>query len=98
MTLSDLPHRAPARVRGFEPGSEHALALMQLGLVPGTRVEVIRQAPLGDPLEVDVVGARLALRRAVAVTVLVEPLRDSGAGHVVFDAPELAPDEEPRAA
>lgn len=71
-TLADLPHGAPARVQAFAPGSEHALALMQLGLVPGARVAVIRQAPLGDPLEVDVTGARLALRRAVAATVLVQ--------------------------
>ncbi len=71
-TLADLPHRTPARLRAFAPDSEHALALMQLGLVPGARVEVIRQAPLGDPLEVDVSGARLALRRAVAAGVLVE--------------------------
>ncbi|MCO5165578.1 MAG: ferrous iron transport protein A [Planctomycetes bacterium] len=73
-TLVDLPHGAPARVQAFSPGSEHALALMQLGLVPGTRVTVIRRAPLGDPLEVDVMGARLALRRAVAAEVLVETL------------------------
>lgn len=72
-TLADLPFGAAARVRAFTPGSEHVLPLMQLGLVPGARVSVIRQAPLGDPLEVDVSGARLALRRAVAATVLVEP-------------------------
>lgn len=71
-TLADLPFRTPGRIHSFAPGSEHALALMQLGLVPGARVEVIRQAPMGDPLEVDVSGARLALRRAVAATVVVE--------------------------
>lgn len=77
-TLADLPFRTPARIQAFTPGSEHALALMQLGLVPGARVEVIRQAPMGDPLEVDVSGARLALRRAVASTVLV--VREPQAG------------------
>lgn len=77
-TLADLPFRTPARLRAFTPDAEHALALMQLGLVPGARVELIRQAPMGDPLEVDVSGARLALRRAVAATILVE--REPGAG------------------
>lgn len=77
-TLADLPFRTAARIRAFTPDGEHALALMQLGLVPGARVEVIREAPMGDPLEVDVTGARLALRRAVAATVLVE--REAGAG------------------
>lgn len=77
MTLSDLPFRRPARVVAFAPAFEHALALMQLGVVPGTLVEVVRQAPLGDPLEVDVAGARLALRRAVAGGVVVEPVAGS---------------------
>jgi ferrous iron transport protein A len=70
-SLADLPHRTPALITVLAEG-EHALALMQLGLVPGTRVEVIRQAPLGCPLEVDVTGARLAIRRVVAATVHVE--------------------------
>ena len=73
MTLVDLLGvEAGGRVRGFVPGCEHTVALMELGLVPGTRVSVIRQAPLGCPLEVDVTGARLAIRRAVAATILVE--------------------------
>jgi ferrous iron transport protein A len=75
-SLAELPYRTPARITSLGEG-EHALALMQLGLVPGARVEVIRQAPLGCPLEVDVTGARLAIRRAVAATVLVE--RSDGA-------------------
>lgn len=72
-TLATLPRRAPARVRGFAPEADLALDLMELGLTPGTRVEVIRAAPLGCPLEVDVAGARLALRRTVAALVLVAP-------------------------
>lgn len=74
ITLCDLALRVPALVRDYAPGCEHALALMQLGLVPGTRVEVVRAAPLGDPLEVDVAGARLALRKAACREVLVEPI------------------------
>lgn len=40
--------------------------LMELGLVPGTDVEMIRTAPLGDPLEVVVRGLHLSLRRSEA--------------------------------
>lgn len=72
-TLASIGFRVPARVRSLEMG-ELGTSLMELGLVPGTRVEVIRQAPWGDPLEVDVAGARLALRRSVAATVIVELL------------------------
>ena len=39
------------------------LRLMELGLVPGATVTVTRRAPLGDPLELAVLGTRLCLRR-----------------------------------
>jgi Fe2+ transport system protein FeoA len=47
--------------------------LMELGLVPGTRVEVVGVAPLGDPLELLVRGGSLSIRRAEAEGVSVEP-------------------------
>ncbi len=71
--LAALPRSAPARISGFAPEAELTVDLMELGLTPGTRVEVIRSAPFGDPIEVDVLGARLALRRSVASLVLVTP-------------------------
>src|SRR5450631_2000746 len=45
--------------------------LMELGLVPGTRVEVIGVAPLGDPLELLVRGGSISIRRAEAEDVSV---------------------------
>jgi ferrous iron transport protein A len=45
--------------------------LMELGLVPGTRVELVGVAPLGDPLELLVRGASLSIRRADAAEVRV---------------------------
>jgi Fe2+ transport system protein FeoA len=47
--------------------------LMELGLVPGTRVELKAIAPLGDPLELLVRGASLSIRRADAAFVRVTP-------------------------
>ena len=38
--------------------------LADLGFVAGTEVKVIRRAPLGDPIEIEVRGYRLCLRRA----------------------------------
>ncbi|HEY3666821.1 MAG TPA: FeoA family protein [Polyangiaceae bacterium] len=46
--------------------------LMELGLVPGTRVELIGVAPLGDPLELLVRGGSISIRRAEAEGVSVE--------------------------
>jgi hypothetical protein len=44
---------------------------MELGIVPGTRVEVRGVAPLGDPMELLVRGASLSIRRAEALSVEV---------------------------
>jgi Fe2+ transport system protein FeoA len=45
--------------------------LLELGLVPGTPVEVKRVAPMGDPFEILVRGCSLSIRRAEARSVSV---------------------------
>lgn len=70
--LASLPYDVLARIHAVQ--GELAVSLMELGLVPGTHVRVLRSAPLGDPLQVDVSGAQLAIRRGVAVSVQVELL------------------------
>jgi ferrous iron transport protein A len=45
--------------------------LMELGLVPGTRVELAGIAPLGDPLKLVVRGCCLSIRRSEAASVAV---------------------------
>ena len=52
-------------------GGERAFRrrLMELGLVPGTTVRLCKIAPLGDPLELEVRGCRLSIRRREAAAV-----------------------------
>ena len=45
--------------------------LLELGLTKGTCVELIRMAPMGDPIEVKIKGYRLSLRKLEAEAVLV---------------------------
>ncbi|HXC52301.1 MAG TPA: FeoA family protein [Candidatus Limnocylindrales bacterium] len=69
--LSKLPLRSRAKVLrvGGQPGFRRRL--MEFGLVPGTTVEVVRVAPLGDPLQLLVRGCRLSIRLAEAAEVTV---------------------------
>lgn len=46
--------------------------LYDLGLTPGTKIELIKFAPLGDPLEITLRGYKLTLRKNEAVFVLLE--------------------------
>jgi ferrous iron transport protein A len=46
--------------------------LMEMGLTEGEEVEVVRFAPMGDPMEIRIQGYHLSLRREEARTVHVE--------------------------
>jgi len=47
--------------------------LMDMGLTPGAEVEVEKLAPLGDPIEIEVRGYHLSLRKREAAGIAVEP-------------------------
>ena len=49
---------------------------MDMGIIPGTEMELQKIAPLGDPLEVKFKGYNLSLRREEADMVVVEVLRE----------------------
>lgn len=70
--LSQLAVGDAARVVAVEGGGSMAVRLLEMGLTPGTRVELIKRAPMGDPLEVQVRGYHVSLRRAEARLVRIE--------------------------
>ena len=51
---------------------EAVTRLMEMGVIRGTVVQMIRRAPLGDPLEVRLRGFMLTLRRSEAEHIMVE--------------------------
>jgi len=75
------------RLSELEPDEEGVVAkilgkgliarrMADMGLTPGTRVRVLRKAPLGDPIEFEVRGYNLSLRRDEASLVLIDVARD----------------------
>ena len=48
------------------------LRLREMGLLPGTRINLVRRAPLGDPIEIRVRGYNLSLRGSEAAAIQVE--------------------------
>lgn len=71
LSLAALPVGARGRVVAVNGSGAVARRLMEMGVVPGAPVRVIKSAPLGDPIEVRVRGYHLALRRAEAETISV---------------------------
>ena len=72
MTLTQVNPGQTVRILSFRGGVGLEHKLRQLGLVPGDIARVLRFAPLGGPLLVEVEGRSIALGRGVASKVIVE--------------------------
>ena len=62
-----------AAVTALNVSPEAKARLQEMGLLPGTPVQLIRFAPLGDPVEIKVRGYHLTLRKHEAEQILVQP-------------------------
>jgi len=65
-TLTQVPIGSAARVVAVNGTNRIARRLMEMGVIPGVRLEVLKTAPFGDPIEVRVRGYNLAMRRSEA--------------------------------
>jgi ferrous iron transport protein A len=72
-SLATVAIGGQARVADISGDDAVSLRLLEMGLTPGTAVRVVGRAPLGDPLELELRGYRLSLRRAEAARVAVVP-------------------------
>lgn len=73
VALTTLTPGSRAVVAEIRIPVEHRARLLEMGLLVGTAVELVRFAPLGDPIEIKVRGYNLSLRRHEAEQVLVRP-------------------------
>jgi ferrous iron transport protein A len=71
--LSGLKLGSKGTVAEIKVASESKPRLMEMGLLVGTEVELVRFAPMGDPLEIKVRGYNLSLRKHEAEQILVRP-------------------------
>ena len=69
--LTSLEVGATATVTEIKVAPENRPRLMEMGLLIGTPVELIRFAPLGDPVEIKVRGYHLTLRKHEAELIWV---------------------------
>lgn len=76
MTLDAMPTGSNGRVVSMENSGPHGLRLMELGVVPGVAIRVVKSAPLGDPIQICVRDYHLALRRAEAKSITVSLSQD----------------------
>lgn len=62
-SLTNLPVGITAKVISINGNNAISKRLMEMGVVPGVSVRVVKSAPFGDPLEIRVRGYHLAMRK-----------------------------------
>lgn len=72
MRLNELAPGGTGRVKGLQTEGAMRRRLLELGLVPGTRVRCLGRSPMGDPAAFEIRGAVIALRARDSAGVLLE--------------------------
>jgi len=70
-TLAEVAVGQRGQVTRIEGVDEISLRLLEMGLTPGVEFLLLGIAPLGDPVEIEIRGYRLSLRKSEATRVFV---------------------------
>ncbi len=71
LTLADIAPGCSARVIDVTGDDNLAARIMEMGIYEGELVKVVGVAPLGDPMDLEIHGYRLSLRKAEARRITV---------------------------
>ncbi|MEI6658437.1 MAG: ferrous iron transport protein A [Planctomycetota bacterium] len=71
VSLDDVPVGSTVRVRDVAGGDAVAIRLLEMGVTPGVEIRLVGKAPFGDPLELELRGYRLSIRRQEAARVAI---------------------------
>lgn len=63
-------------IKEVKVAAEHRARLLEMGLLVGTTVELVRFAPMGDPVEIKVRGYHLTIRKHEAEQIMVSASGD----------------------
>ncbi len=70
--LSNLKAHSKGKVRQISGHGALKKKLLDMGIIPGSELEVLRVAPLGDPIEIRIKGYNLSLRKEEAKQIQIE--------------------------
>ncbi len=72
--LSVLKPKDRAKVKKISGEGNLKRKLLDMGIIPGVLLEVVKLAPLGDPIEIKIKGYNLSLRKEEASQIIVEAI------------------------
>lgn len=70
-SLDEVSVGSTVRVQDVAGGDAVAIRLLEMGVTPGVEVRLVGKAPFGDPLELELRGYRLSIRRQEAARVAI---------------------------
>lgn len=72
MTLADIPFNTSFLITQIQDQCDNKTRLHRLGVLPGSKVIILRSAPLGDPLQVRIDNTLMSIRKYDAAFIDVE--------------------------
>lgn len=72
ITLNDIPVGGTGRVKRLNGEGAVKRRIMDMGITKGVQIIVRKVAPLGDPIEINVRGFELSLRKSEAEWIIME--------------------------
>ncbi|AET68932.1 Fe2+ transport system protein A [Desulfosporosinus orientis DSM 765] len=81
--LQDLKPGERAKVEYIEGGGALRRRMMDMGIVPGVELEVVRCAPFGGPLQIRLKGYYLAMRRGECSKIIVNVINQEPIEHLL---------------
>jgi ferrous iron transport protein B len=74
LTLADLDHGGRFRILAVEAAGEIGRRLLDMGFIRGATGTMLREALLKDPIELEMMGYKVSLRRAEAREIIIEEI------------------------
>ena len=81
MTLKELEIGESAAIKTVGGSGALRQHFLDMGMIPGAEVTVVKLAPMGDPMELQVHGYELTLRLAEADQIEIEPIKKRSRAH-----------------
>ena len=75
-TLKDLPIGKTATIVSVDGNQDLRQHLLDMGLIPGSEITMVKHAPMGDPIEVRIHSYELTLRNDDANKITIENIHD----------------------
>lgn len=70
--LSELKPNDSGTIKSIKAEGSLKQKLLDMGMIPGSPIKVLKLAPLGDPIDVQIRGYQLSLRKSEAQHITIE--------------------------